>query len=104
MGATNTSGRFECPQLILNHGGIYHRSGGFSQFGRQATNPQYTDPYLINPKVNYSTLSTESHTLSLAYEYGWLTQRSPIFILNIGSDTYNGQYAALGCTDLEMPH
>ena len=37
---------------------------GFSQFGRQSTNPQFTDPYLANPKV------TVSHIVGASYAEG----------------------------------
>jgi hypothetical protein len=46
------------PQLIT----------GYSDLGRQATNPQWQYPEVWNPKVNYSWLSGR-HSLKTGYEY-----------------------------------
>jgi len=43
-------------------------SGGFTAFGRQSTNPQWQDPALIDPKVNYSWVLGK-HSLKFGYEY-----------------------------------
>ena len=41
---------------------------GFSDLGRQATNPQWQYPTVYNPKVNYSWL-TGRHSLKSGYEF-----------------------------------
>ncbi|MEP7271904.1 MAG: TonB-dependent receptor, partial [Acidobacteriota bacterium] len=41
---------------------------GFSQLGRQATNPQFQNPFTVNPRVNY-TLTLGRHSLKTGYEY-----------------------------------
>lgn len=41
---------------------------GFSQFGQQATNPQWQDPLVFNPRLNYSWISGR-HSLKVGYEY-----------------------------------
>lgn len=43
-------------------------SGGFNAIGRQATNPQFQNPALLNPKVNYSWVIGR-HSLKTGYEY-----------------------------------
>lgn len=41
---------------------------GFAGLGRQTTNPQFQNPALFNPKVNYSWLRG-NHSLKFGYEY-----------------------------------
>jgi len=42
--------------------------GGFSTFGRQNTNPQWQNPSLLDPKVNFSWVRGK-HSLKFGYEY-----------------------------------
>jgi hypothetical protein len=41
---------------------------GFSALGRQSTNPQFQNPSLLDPKVNY-TWVVKNHSLKAGYEY-----------------------------------
>ncbi len=43
-------------------------SGGFSSFGRQSTNPQWQNPSLLDPKVNYTWIKGK-HSLKFGYEW-----------------------------------
>ena len=43
-------------------------SGGISALGRQTTNPQFQNPALLNPKLNYSWV-VRNHSLKFGYEY-----------------------------------
>jgi len=43
-------------------------SGGFTSFGRQSTNPQWQDPSLVDPKVNFTWIKGR-HSLKFGYEY-----------------------------------
>ncbi|MCU1324129.1 MAG: Cna domain protein [Acidobacteriaceae bacterium] len=70
---------------------------GFSQFGRQTTNPQFTDPYLATPKVTLSFIRGR-HTMKVGYEYGWLTQAISDFHPKFGADTYAGQFSRTTAT------
>lgn len=70
---------------------------GFTQFGEQGTNPQFTDPTQANPKVNYTVVKGR-HSLKAGYEYGWMTQAISDFHPKFGSDTYAGQYSSAGST------
>jgi hypothetical protein len=68
-------------------------SGGFSAFGRQTTNPQFQNPSLVDPKVNY-TWVVHNHSLKFGYEYEkvWMgvLDNNPLY----GSFTYGGGYSA----------
>src|SRR5580698_380863 len=43
-------------------------SGGFTAFGRQSTNPQWQNPALLDPKVNFTWVKGR-HSLKFGYEY-----------------------------------
>jgi Carboxypeptidase regulatory-like domain/TonB-dependent Receptor Plug Domain len=64
---------------------------GFSQLGRQATNPQFQNPFDVNPRVNY-TFSLGRHSLKTGYEY--LAVNTDVQDTNplMGLDTYSGQF------------
>ena len=65
---------------------------GYSDLGRQPTNPQWQYPTVYNPKVNY-TWTTGSHSLKTGYELQWINTEvqdvNPLY----GRDTYNGQFS-----------
>ncbi|WP_263367211.1 TonB-dependent receptor [Edaphobacter bradus] len=70
---------------------------GFTGFGRQSTNPQWQNPALIDPKVNF-TWARGKHSLKFGYEYEhiWMAvnDNNPLY----GSYTYGGGYSASGST------
>ncbi len=41
---------------------------GFSQFGRQGSNPQFQNPFVLDPKLNYSRYMGR-HTVKAGYEF-----------------------------------
>jgi hypothetical protein len=65
---------------------------GFSQLGRQATNPQFQNPFNVNPRVNYS-FTAGRHSLKTGYEYLALNvdvqDTNPL----MGLDTYASQFS-----------
>jgi outer membrane receptor protein involved in Fe transport len=67
----------------------------FTTFGRQSTNPQWQDPSLLDPKVNYTWVKG-AHSLKFGYEYEhiWMAvnDNNPLY----GSWTYGGGYSAIG--------
>ena len=65
---------------------------GFSQIGRQATNPQFQNPFDVNPRVNY-TFSLGRHSLKTGYEY--LAVNTDVQDTNplMGLDTYSGRFS-----------
>lgn len=72
-------------------------NGGFTSFGRQGTNPQWQNPSLVDPKVNYSWILGR-HSLKFGYEYEKVFQEiqdsNPLY----GSFTFNGGYSACPAT------
>jgi len=67
----------------------------FTTFGRQSTNPQWQNPALLDPKVNYTWVKGK-HSLKFGYEYEhiWMAvnDNNPLY----GSWTYGGGYSAVG--------
>ncbi|MGH9899781.1 MAG: TonB-dependent receptor domain-containing protein, partial [Pyrinomonadaceae bacterium] len=64
---------------------------GISQLGRQATNPQFQNPFSVNPRFNYAwTLGR--HSLKTGYEF--LSANTDVQDTNPlnGLDTYTGQF------------
>jgi hypothetical protein len=65
---------------------------GFTGFGRQSTNPQWQDPALIDPKVNF-TWVRGNHSLKFGYEFEhiWMAvnDNNPLY----GSWTIGGGYS-----------
>jgi hypothetical protein len=68
---------------------------GFTGFGRQSTNPQWQDPALIDPKVNFTWVRGK-HSMKFGYEYErvWMAvnDNNPLY----GSFTYGGGYSNAG--------
>ncbi|MGD0442423.1 MAG: TonB-dependent receptor [Edaphobacter sp.] len=68
---------------------------GFSGFGRQSTNPQWQDPALLNPKVNFTWVKG-AHSMKFGYEYlrVWMAvnDNNPLY----GSFSYAGGYSNAG--------
>lgn len=68
---------------------------GFTGFGRQSTNPQWQDPALIDPKVNFTWVKGK-HSMKFGYEYErvWMAvnDNNPLY----GSFTFNGGYSNAG--------
>ncbi len=64
---------------------------GYSDLGRQATNPQWQYPTVYNPKLNY-TWTTKAHSFKTGYEFQRIDTQvqdvNPLY----GRDTYNGQF------------
>ncbi|MGH9371532.1 MAG: TonB-dependent receptor domain-containing protein, partial [Vicinamibacterales bacterium] len=65
---------------------------GFSDLGRQATNPQWQYPEVWNPKINYTWLRGR-HSLKTGYDFQHIATEvqdvNPLY----GRDTYNGQFS-----------
>jgi Carboxypeptidase regulatory-like domain/TonB dependent receptor/TonB-dependent Receptor Plug Domain len=68
---------------------------GFTGFGRQSTNPQWQNPSLLDPKVNFTWMRGH-HSLKFGYEYEhiWMAvnDNNPLY----GSYSYGGGYSAVG--------
>jgi Carboxypeptidase regulatory-like domain/TonB dependent receptor/TonB-dependent Receptor Plug Domain len=68
---------------------------GFTGFGRQSTNPQWQNPALLDPKVNFTWVRGK-HSMKFGYEYErvWMAvnDNNPLY----GSYTYGGGYSNAG--------
>ncbi len=68
---------------------------GFTGFGRQSTNPQFQNPALLDPKLNFTVVKGH-HSLKFGYEYEhvWMavSDNNPLY----GSFTYGGGYSNNG--------
>ena len=65
---------------------------GFTQFGNQGSNPQFQNPTVYNPKVNF-TLLRGRHQIKIGYEYQAVYTTIDDFNPVYGQDTYNGGYS-----------
>jgi Carboxypeptidase regulatory-like domain/TonB-dependent Receptor Plug Domain/TonB dependent receptor len=72
---------------------------GFSQLGRQTSNPQFQNPTSFDPKINYSWIKGK-HSFKVGYEY--LDVRTEILDVNplYGEDQYTGQFSKPTCAEL----
>jgi hypothetical protein len=66
---------------------------GFTQFGRNTQLPTVVNPYVIDPKVNYSWLKGH-HSFKFGYEYIHESQVVSNFKPLFGADTYGGKFSA----------
>jgi hypothetical protein len=65
---------------------------GYTQFGRTNSLPTVVNPYVADPKVNY-TLLRGHHSLKFGYEYIHESQVVSNFKPIFGADTYGGQFS-----------
>lgn len=65
--------------------------GGYTSLGRQASNPQFQNPSVYNPKVNYSR-SLGRLSLKTGYEYQRIHTEIQDFTPQYGRDSYSGQF------------
>jgi hypothetical protein len=75
-------------------GGLNTQSiGGYAGMGRRNSTPQFQNPTVINPKVNYSKIFSH-HTLKLGYEFQTIHTEVLDFSPQYGQDSYGGQFSA----------
>ncbi len=65
----------------------------FSQFGAQGSNPQFQNPFVIDPKVNYTKLLGR-HSLKIGYEFMAINTEIDDFNPVYGQDNYGGGFSA----------
>ncbi len=96
VGTTNMGQRFGIPNFPTDPrytGGINAQSiNGLSQLGVQTSNPQFQNPTVINPKVNYSLLAGR-HSIKAGYEFQSLSIDIDDFNPKHGTDTYSGRFS-----------
>ncbi len=65
---------------------------GYQSYGRDYTSPQWQNPLVINPKVNYSRIWGR-HTLKAGYEFQAIDTFIDDFNPAYGQDLYGGQFS-----------
>lgn len=65
---------------------------GSAAFGRQSSNPQFQNPFVINPRVNYTFLKGR-HAFKVGYEYQRVNTPISDAHPKYGQDTYGGQFS-----------
>ncbi len=65
---------------------------GFTQFGNQGSNPQFQNPTVYDPKLNY-TLLKGRNAFKFGYEYQAIHTEIDDFNPTYGQDTYNGYFS-----------
>jgi Carboxypeptidase regulatory-like domain/TonB dependent receptor/TonB-dependent Receptor Plug Domain len=68
---------------------------GFTSWGAQNSNPQFQNPFVINPKVNYSLLRGRN-SVKLGYELLSINTEIDDFNPVYGSETFNGAFSQNG--------
>lgn len=68
---------------------------GYSQFGAQSSNPQFQNPTIFNPKVNFTVIKG-AHSIKFGYEFQEVHTQVNDFNPSYGQDNYGGQYAGNG--------
>ncbi len=81
------------PTDAVFSGGLTEQGvGGWTTWGRQNSNPQYQNPFVINTRINYSWLSGK-HSLKTGYEYQRINTEVDDVNPKYGQDTYGGQFS-----------
>jgi hypothetical protein len=97
LGLANMQDGYGIPGLPTDPalaGGLNTQSiSGYAGMGRRNSTPQFQNPTVINPKVNYSR-NFAHHSLKLGYEFQTIHTEVLDFSPQYGQDTYGGQYSA----------
>ena len=72
-------------------------SGGLSQLGRQGSNPQYQNPFVADPKVNYTKILGR-HSLKMGFEYQLIDTAVSDFHPQYGTVNFTGFFSDAGST------
>ncbi len=65
---------------------------GFTSIGVQGSNPQFQNPFVINPKVNYSKILSK-HSLKAGYEYQSIDTDIDDFNPKYGGSGFSGRFS-----------
>lgn len=81
------------PTDAVFSGGLTEQAvGGWTSWGRQNSNPQYQNPFVVNTRINYSWLRGQ-HSLKTGYEYQRINTEVDDVNPKYGQDTYGGQFS-----------
>lgn len=96
VGTTSIGERFNLPNAPRDPrftGGVNGQGiNGFTTMGVQGSNPQFQNPLVINPKLNYSLLLGK-HSIKAGYEYQLINTQIDDFNPKYGGDTYGGRFS-----------
>ncbi len=67
---------------------------GFFQLGAQTSNPQFQNPFVIDPKINYTFLHGR-HSIKAGYEFQSISTDIDDFNPVYGQDNYSGAYSTI---------
>jgi len=74
-------------------GGLYAQSvTGYTQFGQQSSNPQFQNPFLLNPKANYTRVMGR-HSVKAGYEHQRIDTAIDDFNPKYGQDSYGSRFS-----------
>lgn len=74
-------------------GGLYAQQvGGYSAFGQQGSNPQFQNPFLLNPKGNVTHIFGR-HTLKSGLEFQAIDTAIDDFNPKYGTDAYSSRFS-----------
>ncbi len=74
-------------------GGLTQQSvSGWTAWGRQSSNPQFQDPFVVDARLNYSWIRGR-HTLKAGYEYQHINTDIDDVHPKYGADGYSGQFS-----------
>jgi hypothetical protein len=74
-------------------GGLNSQSiNGYTALGRQSSNPQFQNPTVINPRVNYTFIAGR-HSFKVGYEYQRINTEISDSHPKYGQDTYGGSFS-----------
>ena len=96
VGTPNMLEKYGIPGLPTDprfSGGLTEQGiSGWTTFGRQNSNPQFQDPTVINPRINFSWIKGRQG-LKTGYEYQAINTKIDDFHPKYGRDTYSGQFS-----------
>jgi outer membrane receptor protein involved in Fe transport len=74
-------------------GGLTQQSvSGWTAWGRQSSNPQFQDPFVVDARLNYTWIRGR-HTLKTGYEYQHINTDIDDVHPKYGADGYSGQFS-----------
>jgi Carboxypeptidase regulatory-like domain/TonB-dependent Receptor Plug Domain/TonB dependent receptor len=71
--------------------------GGLSQLGRLNSNPQYQNPFVADPKLNFSKV-VGRHSLKMGFEYQLIDTAVSDFHPQYGQENFTGYFSDAGST------
>jgi hypothetical protein len=96
VGTESIASRYKLPNYPTDPrftGGLYGQSiSGYTGLGVQGSNPQFQNPTVVNPKINYS-FTAGRHALKAGWELQALKIQIDDFNPKAGGDTYSGRFS-----------